>query len=338
MIRIYDPNSLNPYGSELARVLRGSYRGVSLYSANDGAGYVIGSVGLAGPKPAGRFALINWALQRFADPVRYAFAALLDPKAVCILVWVRDPWQAAVHWLVSMFRPVVLIDHNPPGTRDSAGAPRWPTSWLRSSAFSLPVHGQEFAVINSPVIVHPSYAGMLNSINRSVANDVHRDRIKLAFIGAVRPDKGAEALAAICNEIDFPCELVLVGAERLPLGLEMNTEYVAIRLVQGPIGDEVLVRELDECDLVIAPYVQPTQSGSLILALSLGKSALAFSGGAILSVLGDGGLVEMNNVRQFVERIRDFDFLGDSPWLYSAEDLDRDCLESWKRILPNESA
>lgn len=333
MIIIYDPNSLNPYGGELARVLSQRYSNVLLYSANSGAKYYSESRLISGSMPAGRWLQVIWMLRRFLDPLRFAARALRSNGSVCVVVWIRDPWHALVTLVVCQFRPVLIIDHNPPGSRSSGRQSGAIISKLRSCVHALPVHGEELVTDNAPVVVHPSYLGMVNSVAASVSilrNDAY---LRLVYVGALRPDKGAESLVQICSLIERPCQLTLIGTSELPPSLMSIDGRVRFRLIGGPVSDETLVNELKNSDLMIAPYVQPTQSGSLILALTVGLPAIAYEGGALGALLSPAALVERGDVVHLSQLVDIFAVGANSFWIATSEDLDSRCLSSWDSVL-----
>lgn len=341
LVFIYDPNSLNPYGGELARVLAKDGVPVKLFSANRGAEYYGNSVRIAGSRPNSFARRVVWVVKRILDPLVFVVNVLRARDSICILVWVKDSWQAVIFCILCRFRVVYLINHNPAGHRTSSGSkevgPKGMQARLRSAVAALPVHSRSLVRGNSPVVGHPSYAGMVEMEGKGpwVASD-GRGQLKLAYIGELRADKGAGALASICSEISRPYELTMLGTAHIPaalLALKRVDGSAIVRHVAGPLSDEELIQELRRADLVVAPYVQPTQSGSLILALTVGVPAIAFSGGAITDILGRSHLVRMGDVIEFANSVDILSSQEKPGWLDTSATMDIKCLESWRILL-----
>lgn len=347
-VAIFDPNSLNPYGYELARCLSvGGYR-VSLRAGclPEGANSTrVGSLTMrymAFDRPRRKRDLLTWFVIRILAPLSFSATTLLRNRSA-IVVWVRDDWQALVLSALSFFRPLYLIDHNPVGRRSEPRKSLF-VRILEARATSRPVHASALAH-GRPVVIHPSYSGLIESLDARKAltgrppwpGDAVR---RLVFIGSLRPDKGAALLPAIVESLNGSALLVMAGASKDQLqqsALRPLMESGRVECVPGPLSDEALVKVLRSSDLVLAPYVEPTQSGSLVMAMTAGVEAVAFNGGALGGLLAKRRLASALDVEDLVRKIEEAFHDKDSGWLVSRNGLDAGCEESWRAILDSYS-
>ncbi|KLN70453.1 hypothetical protein ABM90_17175 [Rhodococcus erythropolis] len=176
----------------------------------------------------------------------------------------------------------------------------------------------------------------------SVREDAHSllsgesGRAQFAYIGALRPDKGADVLVEVCRLFSRPYHLTLVGCSEVPEDLWIAVQESAVGTVEAvhfPVSDSDLVSHISRADLILAPYIEPTQSGSLILALTVGATAIAFEGGAIGELLPDRQLIGRGDSAEFAKRAFEVLDQGGSSWRVSAVQLDADCWRSWLKIL-----
>lgn len=341
-ILVFDPNSLNPYGAELSRVLSAKYR-VKLYCAGSGAELFSPATRMRFEMNANVWSRCFSILSRIIWPLIFVIDSLIDRKSQCILIWVRDPWQAMVFVALAKLRRVHWIDHNPEGFRDTLGKSGWERR-LYDSVQSAPIHSAALAREDRAVITHPSYLGMVSAHPR-ILQAGGRSRAsttpRLLYVGNLRPDKGGLELVHICRVLSEPFDLFVVGASSIPAELEKAVVAGGVGTltwVPGPISDGQLIERLASADLLLAPYIRPTQSGSLILSLTVGIRALAFSGGAIGELLEDSNLVSKGDIQDFARQVFCVWRSSADGWRVSPFDLDKACLSGWAAVLDRVSS
>ncbi|MEB1608587.1 glycosyltransferase [Xanthomonas campestris pv. campestris] len=119
---------------------------------------------------------------------------------------------------------------------------------------------------------------------------------RLLHFGLIRPYKGLETLLEVMRQVDDPrLKLRIVGNPATP---QMRS-LVEAACAQDPrmsallayVEEPVLAREVSEAELVVLPYRQMHNSGTLLLALSLARPVLApwsESNAAIANEVGPG--------------------------------------------------
>lgn len=124
------------------------------------------------------------------------------------------------------------------------------------------------------VILHGDYIEQFSGLPR---NPVVSGRV--LYFGLVRPYKGIDALVSAFSSVAGPeLSLRIVGRPNSP---EM-TNLVRDAERQDPrvsshlefVDDADLVREISEAELVVLPYKEMHNSGSLLVALSMGRPVL----------------------------------------------------------------
>jgi glycosyltransferase involved in cell wall biosynthesis len=99
-------------------------------------------------------------------------------------------------------------------------------------------------------------------------------------VGALRDDKGAKDLVSIATASERKWQLRIIGAEKLSASDEQSllNVGVATEYVDGDKGpsDADLVAALVDCSLMVAPYRSVTESGSVLMALTLGVPVLGY--------------------------------------------------------------
>lgn len=202
-------------------------------------------------------------------------------------------------------RPVVTVVHNP--------VPREIESWLARKCRRALLAASTVTVVHSDrlrdqvdeigrnkvrVCPHPPYVDTTVAPVPKLELDPARRWV--AFVGALRWDKGIdlvpEVLAQVPAEVRRQMGVVICGRGRVPEGFWQrltDLDYAVLDLTSAnPVPPPDLMLGVLRCrPLVLAPYVAATQSGSVILALTLGCRVLSFDRGGIPDVLSDDGLV-----------------------------------------------
>ncbi len=107
-------------------------------------------------------------------------------------------------------------------------------------------------------------------------------------MGALRRDKGGDGLVdtllASFGGLDFRT----IGEGQLPqIDIERLQKNGITYVGTGRIDQAAFLRELSRVQVVIAPYAQPTESGSVLLCMALGVPVLALESPTMQRILND---------------------------------------------------
>ncbi|PPT76001.1 GDP-mannose--glycolipid 4-beta-D-mannosyltransferase [Xanthomonas arboricola pv. populi] len=119
---------------------------------------------------------------------------------------------------------------------------------------------------------------------------------RLLHFGLIRPYKGVETLLEVMGQVDDPrLKLRIVGNPATPQMRSLVEEACAqdprVSALLAYVEEPELAREVSEAELVVLPYRQMHNSGTLLLALSLARPVLApwsESNAAIAEEVGPG--------------------------------------------------
>lgn len=345
-ISIYDPNWVNPYGIELSSVISAEGYSVDLW-CTDNRHRSLPGVRLRASLPTGDRAhndLVRLAIRRLWAPVRVLLSSAW--KSPLIVVWTRDPWDALLFSLRGLLGgSIIFIYHNPLRERRRGGlSGRMERLLVRASSLCV-VHSlrladacsSQFRSVRVRVAAHPPYRVTTNQHQdvEAQTRQSESDERVVAFLGALRRDKGADDIAAIATRVPPPWLLRILGPDRLPNStvnylqeLGISCEHVGTG--NGP-SDGDLIAGLQRANVVIAPYRSVTESGSIHLTLGLGVPVLAYD---------SPGLAHVVNARSTATSATGLgdlvsDFLA-QPWpTYTphAFELYRKCTNDWQGIL-----
>lgn len=340
---IWDPNGLNPYGQEVAAVLASSGFHVRLWVPKRGSLVLPPSLGLtvrahlaSSAERDGRLATM---LRRFFGPLLLVCTLSKRPL---ILVWARGPWECLVFAFASRFRPVCVVYHNPREERDIAGLAG--ISWRRllGSAALVLIHDESFresaedANRSVSVVTHPPYSAWAAAQGVSPSQRRSGDGRKLTalFLGALRQDKGASELLALVDALDPErWTLRIVGAGALPAGVKDAAESRGLSLdlvVRGtPVPDEMIADALANSDVLLAPYVAATVSGTVMMANTIGLPCVGYPEGGLLGQLSDAGLAAGSSVADLVAALDRWSVSRDETFRSTAVSLRREAERSW---------
>ena len=165
--------------------------------------------------------------------------------------------------------------------------------WIRVMSPSLVEQAARYLSVD-PDAVRPlpegSYVGYYaNQVSRSEARNklgILDDATVLLSIGSIRPYKGIEQYLAVVAKIEDPrvCA-VIAGPCRIPELAQRIQDIAArdrrIRLLLRYLLDDELQYYFNASDIVVLPFDEITNSGSVILAMGYAKPIVAPSLGAI---------------------------------------------------------
>lgn len=340
---IYDPNWINPYGVELAAIISSTGRAVELWcTANRDE--VIEGVSIRAKLQAGSRtsagSTARLIFNRLYAPFRVILGAPL--RQPLIVVWTRDPWDGFLFGArAAIGGKTVFIYHNPAKVRPRRG--------LAGGLERLLVRLSTLCVVHSPrlasackdqsraaevrVASHPPYQVTTSKHRIEGASDPGLPTV--AFVGALRPDKGADDLIAIAEGVSRPWRLRVLGPDRLPPKIEkpLTDSHVVCEYIGSENGptDAELVFGLQECNLMIAPYRSVTESGSIHLALSLDVPVLAYESPGVSHILNSRSMAA--GPTQLGRKLSSFFESAWETFTPHAAELHKACSDDWERIL-----
>jgi glycosyltransferase involved in cell wall biosynthesis len=146
------------------------------------------------------------------------------------------------------------------------------------------------------VVDHPPYYRWVDKyFSGSRAERPPSAKTWVLFLGALRNDKGLDHLDELIAGLDPERFAVrIVGTGVLPQATEsalrdspIETDVV---VSPEPVADREIARALAMSDVMLAPYVTATVSGTIILACTVGLPTLAYREGAIAEYLVDDAM------------------------------------------------
>ena len=340
-VAVYDPNSVNPYGTELSGLFDTIGFKVDHWCTTNksapGLGIRARAILATGRQPG--ISRISLMARRFAGPLRTVFTTRLAKPLV--VVWIRDPWDALLLLARAALGGITIsIYHNPSSVRNREGlAGVLERALVRRSNLCI-VHSAwlksqvDFPVRNIRVAPHPPYAQTTLGRSKKNANATPA-RPVVALVGALRPDKGSRDLVQIARETNRAWVLRVLGPDKLAPETEQQLAEHGVT-VEHPRGgsilsDDDLITGLLSSEVMIAPYRAVTESGSVHMALSLNVPTLAYQSQGLGHILtsnsmadGPGGLGRL--LAHFFE----------SPWptfTSRATNLYDECSIEWKAVL-----
>lgn len=139
------------------------------------------------------------------------------------------------------------------------------------------------ALKQTAVIAHPHYCDVYKNENKEVARAKHGisgDALVLGFFGKIRPNKGLERLLDAFAKIDRTNNLILLIAGSAD---KRGISSALVNKIENDKRVKPLVRYIQpeevgsvvaSCDALIFPYHEILNSGSSLLALSLGRPVI----------------------------------------------------------------
>lgn len=343
-VAIYDPDRINPYGRELAALLSRRAEIVHFVPQDAPAFTQISAMARVSRRiaPARHSeSLPVHAMKRLLVPLTVVLHCAVRRRPL-LVVWTRDWWDTLVLTLGGRLVPAMtVVNHNPTSIRPMAGLRGRFHKRLLAAADATVVHSQRLvppAALDSHevwVAPHPPYREWVE--NHKAQLSLRGDHVPtLGFLGAMRPDKMADFIrtAQVCGT--RPLRISFIGRGQLSNAQAQELHASGI-LVDAPnedfLTDEVFALRLAAVDLVVAPYHQVTQSGSVMLALTAGKGVLGYADGGLSDILSEKSLVPLGDVLSMAQKVDDYLI---SPWpsVRGEGTLDAESgLEQWWKVL-----
>lgn len=335
---VYDPNHVNPYGVELASTIYAATGwDVVLYCSPDrgtpaprGVTIVPALAGRASPKR-------RKMLRRLLSPVRLSITA---GKSDLVLVWTSDFWDACVFAVRATlgFR-TFFIQHNPRSIRPRSGVGgtaerlllRVARVCVHTSELAARVDGAALPVAVAP---HPAYDITVGAVGGRHGDARPSGRPRVALVGSLRRDKGLSSLPDIASASGGGWDCIVIGPDRIP-GVMTEALRALDVTVLHPFdtepADTEVINELASCSVMLAPYTAVTESGSVILAHTVGVPVLALDSPAFEQSLSPASRADTPEGLGVVLR----HFLAE-PWLtyvQSSDNRQQAAVDGWRRIL-----
>jgi glycosyltransferase involved in cell wall biosynthesis len=140
---------------------------------------------------------------------------------------------------------------------------------------------------------------------------IGREDLVYLFLGSIRPYKGVPDLVEAFRRLDAEgTRLVIRGSVRRPELEERLKAACAgddrIDFAAGFVPDPEVAVYLEACDMVVAPYRAVLTSGSVLLAMSLGRACIAPNLGCIPDTLDEscGFLYDPEDPEGLIEALR----------------------------------
>jgi glycosyltransferase involved in cell wall biosynthesis len=160
---------------------------------------------------------------------------------------------------------------------------------------------------------------LLEKVDQNILNS-YRDKVKLSesdgnnflFVGIIHKNKGLDVLLKSWGEHinKYPSDkLYIIGKTTYNISNELRfieRFHSSIITSFGYKSDEELLAYFLECDFVVLPYKEASQSGVLMTALSLGKPVIATNVGGlpeVVETVKGGYIVDSNNPNSLCKAI-----------------------------------
>lgn len=225
-------------------------------------------------------------------------------QVVCILAAVVFVLQVR---LAGRFTRVVWTAHNLVNHEHRyKNLDRWVTNQVAAYADEIQVWDprtrkelSNYASIQTDktrIIPHGNYCNRYDRVDRYEAREhlgIQSDERVYLYFGVIRPYKGVPELL---REFDKRAGTLIVAGQSKYEELEAEIQSIAegrpdIRLEMNYIPDQEVPEYFAASDAVILPYRRIFNSGTVHLAMSLGRAVVAPEKGSIPSVLPDGNIV-----------------------------------------------
>lgn len=346
-ITVYEPNDENPYGVEVAAVLAEFSSCIDLWVTRGRAvpdtphvhvqGRLGGSVGRVRTiKPR-----LGASIRRFTGPLLLVLTT--SHRIPLVVVWTRDAWDALLFFLRSKFGGrTFFVYHDPSSMRRRDGVGGWAERILVREAVVL-VHSEAIATearretSNVEVVSHPPYTLAQVAIRERSHNTEVRDvsrSPRVAFVGSFRADKRPKDLLLIADRLQMVWTLEVLGRSKYAPEQEERFRASGVICHYPPtkgLSDEELVNRLAMCDLMLAPYESVTESGSVIMAITLGVPVLGYQSPGLTRLLTEKSLA--TSAEELADLLREF---LQRPWQthrMSSAELRDQAVADWRRVL-----
>lgn len=338
---VYDPDFANPYGREVA-ILLAEYRHVRYAGAN-WSGWM--------PRQIEKLAVHKFAKDGHTRLVMIASYVWVLIRVtlrilrgdILVVIWCRTSIDRYIFGLLTLLGARVLyVVHNPRPRRAESRVFAHAESFLRSKS-DIVVHSEKLLSLlgdhglaeRASIVPHPPYKAY--SAHYADGQSIAKTGKRILFLGQLRPDKSPADMAAFLAAYPRGGDEEVVFCGRGELTPELRTAAVGLSLIDKMdvkgVSDEVLCSEVAAADVLVAPYREVTQSGSIILALSFGVPVVSYRSGAVIEVVDPKCLAVVGDVMQLSRLVSD---VLEGRLIAEFADIDKwraQTLEAWISVL-----
>ena len=166
---------------------------------------------------------------------------------------------------------------------------------------------------NSAIVEHGNFIGYYP--NPDEESDALRMRLGILpqdicvlFFGGIRAYKGVEKLISCVRSITRQDLRLIIAGKPLPESLKVDIENAChsdprIHLELGHVPDKRVAELFCVADVVVLPFERTLTSGSVLLAMSMGKGLLLPEEARSLDVIDDNGALFFANDRNLVDAL-----------------------------------
>lgn len=336
VVVLYDPNGVNPYGLETARIIAEVGRRPILLRPSDSPRSAPPGVQVEPVLQPGGSGLLRRSWFRLTGPLR---ALAIARRSPLVVVWTKGLWDALVMTCrARLIGSTWFVLHNPPQIRRRTGAGGIGERLLARSAVVC-VHSEAMAQTLGAdarvrVISHPSYRWTARRAPTPAARPM-----RVALVGSLRQDKGVADLRSIAEASGGGWDLVVAGPDRLPDEVCADLVSAGVQVTNSSGGttmdEDQLNALVSSATVVLAPYRSVTESGSVLLAQTLGVAVLGYDCPSFRDKLTPGSIADGPAELGLLLR----DFLTD-PWptfTRPLDDIDSHCENSWRSALEEDT-
>ena len=113
----------------------------------------------------------------------------------------------------------------------------------------------------------------------------------LLFFGRISPYKGISYLLEACSRLldeGKSIEVTVAGKGTFDFDIKKYSQYKKIHIINEMIESQQMVNLIKDCDAVICPYTDATQSGVIMTSYAFDKPVIATKVGGLPEMLNDG--------------------------------------------------
>jgi glycosyltransferase involved in cell wall biosynthesis len=342
---VWDPNGVNPYGQEVYALLATKRGHTCLWMPSsaepvidlspDVKAILAGSIEDDGP--------IQHLLRRLISPLALAAKAIVHHDRV-ILTWTRGNYENFIFGTLARIRPVSVVHHNPTAERSVGGIQGFSFRYLLRGAKQVLVHSSllmeeipEILRCKVSIVRHPPYESWA-SRHSSFQVGERDSKTTLLFLGALRTDKGVGHLAELAHHLDPErFRLLIAGtgviSDTIAARFRESPLEVELRVNTIPLTQEEIARALADANVLLAPYIGATVSGTVIMANSVGLPVLGYNAGALREYLCAAALTCSPTPEALALKIDDWNTKAFETHQISSMGARGEFLETWGRAL-----
>ncbi len=182
----------------------------------------------------------------------------------------------------------------------------------QKSEFIKNYHLKEQDVFVSSLSCYNYLNNYVNSTNQR--KGLNKDRLKILFFGRISPYKGVEYLLEAFYKFNKEnTSLLVAGAGSYHFDIKKYLKQRNISIINRFLSTQELVDEIIECDIIICPYTDATQSGVIMSAFALNKPVIATNVGGLPEMIEDGITGMIIPAKDVNAIIKALDYIYNSP-------------------------